>query len=125
VNALFTTVHNGANGAAVYEGSVVGHYNLTKAFNAGVSYMDMKGNETVDNNHAHQVGANVDHALSRRTSVYVLGLYQHANSDAQAQINGLNRADGASSNETQAIARVWHPQPFLSRAFGEAGTRCS
>lgn len=106
VNALFTTVHNSANGAAVYEGSVGGHYNFTPALSAGVSYMYMKGNETVDNNHAHQVGANVDYALSKRTSVYVLGLYQRANSGALAQINGLNSADGASSNATQAIARV-------------------
>ncbi|CAE6729798.1 hypothetical protein R69927_01755 [Paraburkholderia domus] len=105
-NALFTTVHNSANGASVYEGSVGAHYYFTPALSAGASYMYMKGNTTVDNNHAHQIGANVDYALSKRTSVYVLGLYQRANSGAQAQINGLNSSDGASSSATQAIARV-------------------
>ncbi|MFM0650144.1 porin [Paraburkholderia sediminicola] len=105
-NALFTTVHNSANGASVYEGSVGAHYNFTPALSAGASYMYMKGNATVDNNHAHQIGANVDYALSKRTSVYLLGLYQRANSGAQAQINGLNSSDGASSSATQAIARV-------------------
>ena len=105
-NALFTTVHNSANGGAIYEGSVGAHYNFTPALSAGVSYMYMKGNETVDNNHAHQIGGNVDYALSKRTTVYVLGLYQRANAGAQAQINGLNSADGASSNATQAIARI-------------------
>lgn len=106
MNALFTTVHNSANGGAVYEGSVGAHYNFTPALSAGASYMYMKGNSTVDNNHANQVGANVDYALSKRTSVYVLGVYQRANSGALAQINGMNSADGASSNATQAVARV-------------------
>ncbi|MGF6259431.1 putative porin [Paraburkholderia youngii] len=44
--------------------------------------------------------------LSKRTSVYVMGLYQRASSVGFAQINGMNSADGTSSGQTQAIARV-------------------
>ncbi|WP_233872112.1 porin [Paraburkholderia adhaesiva] len=105
-NALFTTVHNSLNGGSVFQGSAGAHYNFTPALSAGASYMYMKGNEVVNNNHAHQLAANVDYALSKRTSVYLIGVYQRANEGANAQINGFNSADGASSNATQAVARV-------------------
>jgi len=105
-NALFTTVHNSANGGSVYEGSVGAQYRITPALATGASYMYMKGNSVVDNNHAHQVAAIVDYSLSKRTSVYVLGLYQRASSGGFAQINGMNSADDASSGQTQAVARV-------------------
>jgi predicted porin len=105
-DALFTTVHNSLNGGSVYEGSMGAHYNFTPALSAGASYMYMKGNDVVDNSHAHQLAANVDYALSKRTSVYVLAVYQRASSGGLAQINGMNTADGASSGQTQAVARV-------------------
>nr|WP_322044683.1 porin [Paraburkholderia sp. J67] len=105
-NALFTTVHNSYNGGSVYEGSVGAHYYFTPALSAGASYMYMKGNDVVDNNHAHQLAAIVDYALSKRTSVYVLGVYQRASAGGNAQINGMNSSDGASSGQTQAVARV-------------------
>jgi predicted porin len=105
-NALFTTVHNSANGAAVYEGSAGVHYNFTPELSAGASYMYMKGNETVDNNHAHQIAGILDYALSKRTDVYVLGVYQRANAGADAQINGMNDSGDASDTPTQAVVRV-------------------
>lgn len=105
-NALFTTVHNSYNGGSVYEGSVGAHYYFTPALSAGASYMYMKGNDVVDNNHAHQVAVIVDYALSRRTSVYVLGVYQRASAGGYAQINGMNSSDGASSGQTQTVTRV-------------------
>ena len=105
-NALFTTVHNSANGGGVYEGSVGAHYNFTPALSVGASYMYMKGNAVVDNNHAHQLAGIVDYALSKRTSVYALAVYQRANAGANAQINGMNGTDDASSSPTQAVARI-------------------
>ncbi|MGF6542996.1 hypothetical protein [Paraburkholderia youngii] len=35
-----------------------------------------------------------------------MGLYQRASSGGFAQINGMNSGNGASSGQTQAIARV-------------------
>jgi predicted porin len=105
-NALFTTVHNSANGGAVYEGSFGLHYNFTPALSAGASYMYMKGNETVDNNHAHQIAGIVDYALSKRTDVYLLGVYQRANSGADAQINGMNDSGDESDSPSQAVVRI-------------------
>ena len=105
-NALFTTVHNSANGGAVYEGSFGLHYNFTPALSAGASYMYMKGNETVDNSHAHQIAGIVDYALSKRTDVYLLGVYQRANSGADAQINGMNDSGDESDSPSQAVVRI-------------------
>ncbi|MGI4857610.1 MAG: porin, partial [Janthinobacterium lividum] len=105
-NALFTTVRNSANGGALYEASMGARYNFTNAWNSGVSYMYMKGNSVVDNNHAHQIAAILEYAFSKRTSVYVLGLYQRANEGASARINGLNGSADGSTTNTQSIARV-------------------
>ncbi|GLU30198.1 porin [Trinickia caryophylli] len=105
-NALFTTVHNSANGGSVYEGSIGARYNFAPALSAGASYMYMKGNDVVDNNHAHQFAGILDYALSKRTSVYLLGVYQRANSGASAQLSGMNSTAYASSDASQAVVRV-------------------
>lgn len=104
---LVTTVHNSLNGASVYEGSVWANYHFTPALSASLSYMYMKGNAVVDDNHAHELSANVLYAFSKRTEVYVMGLWQKANSGSQAQIvTGLNSPDGASTSDSQAVVRV-------------------
>ncbi|WP_409937799.1 porin [Paraburkholderia sp. BCC1885] len=103
---LFTTVHNSLNGASVYEGSIGAHYQITPALSSGAAYMYMKGNAVLNNNHANQVAANVTYALSKRTQVYLLGLYQRANAGADAQINGLNDPGDASGNDAQSVVRI-------------------
>lgn len=105
-NALFTTVRNSANGGALYEASVGARYNFTEAWNAGASYMYMKGNGVVDDDHAHQIAAILEYAFSKRTSVYALAVYQRANDGAAARINGMNGTDDASTTNTQAVARI-------------------
>lgn len=107
--ALFTTVHNSANGASVYQGSAGAEYRFTPAVSVGATYMYMKGNAVVDNNHAHQFAGNVTYALSKRTDVYLLGVYQLANNGANAQINGIMNPptdEYASSSNSQAVVRV-------------------
>ncbi|WP_233856134.1 porin [Paraburkholderia sp. HD33-4] len=103
-NALFTTVHNSLNGASIWEAQAGGLYNVLPDLAVGASYMYMKGNDVLENQHAHQIAAQVSYLLSKRTTVYASGIYQRAASGGQALINGV--FDGASSSPTQAIARV-------------------
>lgn len=104
--ALFTTVRNSVNGGGVWMGQAGGVYQVTPAVSVGASYAYMKGNAEVANNHAHQVSAAVHYALSKRTVLYAAGVYQRANSGANAQINGVFDPNGASSGATQALARI-------------------
>jgi len=103
---LFTTVRNSINGGGIWMGQAGGVYQITPALSVGASYAYMKGNAELDNNHAHQVSTALQYALSRRTLVYVAGVYQRANSGANAQINGVLDPNGASSGATQALARI-------------------
>ncbi|MFM0698263.1 porin [Paraburkholderia sediminicola] len=105
-SALFTTVRNSASDGAVWMGELGGAWHLTEALLLGADYMYMKGNASLDNNHAHQVTTSLQYWLSKRTMVYVSGVWQRANNGAQAQINGVLDPDSASSSATQAIARV-------------------
>jgi predicted porin len=106
VNALFTNVRNSLNGGYVYQGSVGAEYHVTGAFKLGGSYMYMKGNATVDNNHANQWAGIAEYSLSKLTSVYLMGVYQRANAGAYAQLSGMNSSDEASGSNSQAIARI-------------------
>ncbi|WP_321893991.1 porin [Paraburkholderia tropica] len=105
-NALFTTVHNSANGGFVYEGSVGAEYHFTPAFMVGSAYMYMKGNATVNNNHANQFAGIAQYSLSKRTSVYAMALYQRSNAGSHAQLSGMNEMDEQSDTNVQAIARI-------------------
>ncbi|WP_322037101.1 porin [Burkholderia cepacia] len=106
LSALFTTVRNAASGGAAWMGEVGGTWKLTGATTLGADYMYMKGNATLDDNHAHQLTATVQYHLSKRTMVYASGAWQRASSGAHAQINGVLDPDGASSGANQAIARI-------------------
>lgn len=68
--------------------------------------MYMKGNDVVNNNHAHQMAVAADYALSKLSSVYLLGVYQRASAGALAQIAGMNTSAGASSGPAQVVVRV-------------------
>ena len=104
--ADFVTVRNSNNGAAAYAGQVGANWQITPAWSFAANYMYMKGNQELDNNHAHQLGASLNYSLSKRSMVYAEGVYQKASSGAQAAINGIMGPDGSSSTTSQAIARV-------------------
>lgn len=104
--ALVTAVRNAANGAAAWSAEGGFAWEPSPAWVIGASYMYMKGNDTLDNAHAHQISAAVQYWLSKRTMVYVSGVYQRASDGSYAQINGVMDPDGASSGVSQSIGRV-------------------
>ena len=89
-------------------------HQLTPALLVGAAYDSTRGSEVNGNSRAqyHQGALGVDYFLSKRTDVYVIGVYQHATGEtvnaagavvtATAGINGLS----GSSNQNQLAARV-------------------
>ncbi|MCI0151408.1 porin [Paraburkholderia sediminicola] len=106
MTALVTTVRNTFNGGAIAQGEAGAAYQLAPDWVLAANYMYMKGDKFLDNNHAHQVDAIVNHILSKRTLVYVEGVYQRTNSGAQALISGVLDPTGTSSGPSQFIARI-------------------
>jgi len=101
--ALYTAVRNEYNGAQVWQTELGGLWQMAPEWALSGAYMYMKGNEVVDNNHAHQLTAMLTYLLSKRTSVYVGAVYQRANQGAAAQINDVMVA---SSSASQFIGRI-------------------
>jgi len=87
-------------------------YAITPAFTAGLGYTYMHLNDAAKG-HFNQVDLSLDYALSKRTDVYVLGIYQNAagkngNTAVQAQIGDATSFFGPSGSEAQSqvAARV-------------------
>jgi predicted porin len=106
--ALFTTTRNVNSGASVYAAQVGANWTITPAVMLGGAYLYMKGNSELDNVHANQIGATLSYLLSKRSLVYVQGVYQRGSYGSNAQINGIELPAelGASSSSNQTIARV-------------------
>ncbi len=101
--ALYTAVRNERNGGMVWQAEVGGMWQIAPDVALSGAYMYMKGNDMVDNNHAHQLTAMLNYQLSKRTGVYMAGVYQRANKGANAQINDVMVA---SSSASQFIGRI-------------------
>jgi predicted porin len=106
MTALVTSVRNTFNGGAIGQGEVGGAYQLAPDWVLAANYIYMKGNEFLENNHAHQVNAVVNHLLSKRTLMYIEGVYQRTNAGAQALISGVLDSTGTSSGPSQFIGRI-------------------
>ena len=100
--------------ATFNNGEINFKYQLTPALILGAAYDYTQGSK-IDNASAakyHQGSLGVDYFLSKRTDVYVIGVYQHASGNAldadgrvvqaTAAINGLS----GSSTTNQVAARV-------------------
>ncbi|MBN4667686.1 porin [Pandoraea nosoerga] len=92
-------------GARVSNYELNGTYNLTPSLLLGLSYTytdaSTRSATLADlSPKYHQVNAAVDYSLSKRTDVYLVGIYQKAAGDATAA--SINGAGGASSTKTQA-----------------------
>ncbi|RKT25147.1 putative porin [Paraburkholderia sp. RAU2J] len=100
--------------ATFNNGEINFKYQLTPALLVGAAYDYTRGAEIngADRAQYHQGSVGVDYFLSKRTDVYLIGVYQHAlgetlnqagaTVDATAGINGLT----GSSNQNQFAARV-------------------
>ncbi|UKD17832.1 porin [Burkholderia aenigmatica] len=106
--ALFTTTRNVNSGASVYATQIGANWMVMPTVSLGGAYLYMKGNARLSNVHANQFRATLSYLLSKRSLVYVQGVYQRGSDGAHAQINGVELPEslGASTTSTQAIVRV-------------------
>ena len=89
-------------------------YNLTPALGLGVAYTFTDQNESLfgfsQSQRFHQIGAQADYALSKRTDVYAQVAYQHGSGNGVvAQIyNGTFGGNSTSDNQTAATVGLRH-----------------
>ncbi len=109
-NTRFESITNTSSKANAYE--IGGKYAFTPALTAGLGYTftDLDGSV---GGRWNQADASIDYALSVRTDVYVLGIYQHAAGsnkgvDVQSQIGSSTSFFGSSGTgaNSQVAARI-------------------
>ncbi len=105
LDALYINTHNTFNGAHVDTYEVGALYSFAPDTYAYLQYIFADGNEVLTDNKSHQIGLTLDYLLSKRTDVYINGIYEHASggSDVFAAISG---APGTSTTGNQTVVRV-------------------
>jgi predicted porin len=96
---------NGSHDLHYQNYEISGVYFITPVFTIGAGYTFTDGLDHANNQSPkyHQGNLIAQYSLSKRTSVYAMGSYQHAAGSAQnAQITGFN----PSSTENQVVTRV-------------------
>ncbi|KFG95225.1 porin [Burkholderia paludis] len=108
-NVLYTYTKNTLTGARIDVGQIGANWFISNAWTLGANYEYMKGNAILQNNKAHQLTSSLMYWFSKRTAVYVEGVYQYASGDDPATgawINGLFGSNAGSSSHSQAIGRL-------------------
>jgi predicted porin len=89
---------------------VNGKYNLTPALGLGLAYTFSNVRSDIAGVNAkgrfHQIGAQADYSLSKRTDVYAEVVYQHASHGSNAFIYNPTSGSGFSSSQNQTAATV-------------------
>ncbi|MFL9964888.1 porin [Paraburkholderia sediminicola] len=99
------------SGTAVFNDAEVSvQYDLGHAIRVGMAYDYLKGNGIDSNPGAiyNQVAANAAYYFSKRTSVYLVGVYQHASgtdSRGKAAVAAMNQQT-ASTSASQSLVRI-------------------
>jgi predicted porin len=102
---LYTNTKNTLSGAEINVYEAGANWNFAQVWWLGASYELMDGNAQLSDNKANQVAATLSYALSKRTTLSLTALYQHASGDSaqtQAWINLLQ----PSSTSSQALVRI-------------------
>jgi predicted porin len=113
VGVAYTQVHAdnfvSIPGAALRQNNyeVNGKYNLTPALGLGLAYTFTQDKAGTDKTRFHQIGAQADYSLSKRTDVYAQVVYQHAMGDENnASIYNGDSTTNASTSPNQTAATI-------------------
>jgi GBP family porin len=97
-------LHNSSGRFTNYE--VNGRYNLTPAWSLAAAYTFTQSRIAGVSPKWNQVSLLTDYALSKRTDVYLLGIYQHVSSVGNSGITADINTLGSSSTTSQVAATV-------------------
>ncbi|WP_322067312.1 porin [Burkholderia ubonensis] len=103
-------ISNNGSGARFNNYELQGKYNFTPALSMTAAYTFTDGKLKGASPKWNQVSLMADYALSKRTDVYLMGVYQHVhgtgNSGITADINGLSASD--SNHQTSVSVGLRH-----------------
>lgn len=102
-SGMYEAVRNVTTGGLIYELTSGANWLVRPDFSLSASYAYVKGNAPLDNHHGHQMAAIAEYFLSKRTSVYMMGVYQRASAGADATITGTG---AVSSGQNQFVGRI-------------------
>ncbi|SOE98784.1 Outer membrane protein (porin) [Burkholderia sp. OK233] len=109
-NLLYTNTKNTLTGGQVDVFDIGVETPIAGLWSVGGDYQFMKGNNQLDGNKAHELGAMLRYSVSKRTSAYAEAVYQHTlggtSGGHNAWINGLLGPDGGSDTSNQTLLRV-------------------
>jgi len=113
-NTHFLPVAAGGSTANIFEGGVKYAFNSALSLSGAYAFTDLTGTKS---GHWHQVNLTLDYALSKRTDVYVLGVYQKASGsnggvNNQAEIGSsssyFGNSGGGTTNQIAARMGIRH-----------------
>ncbi|WP_321888637.1 porin [Paraburkholderia bannensis] len=103
MSGMYEAIRNATTGGEIYELTTGVNWLVRPDFSLSGSYAYTKGNRVVGTQHGHQFAAIAEYFLSKRTSVYVMGVYQRASGDSLASITGTG---AVSDGQNQLVARI-------------------
>jgi len=106
LNMLYTNTKNTLTGGMVQVAQVGGLYAFMPDLRLGANYQYMKGNAALSHNKAQQVTSALQYSLSKRTTVYVEGVYQWTGGDVEGGHNAWINGASQSSSDHQIIGRL-------------------
>lgn len=102
-SGMYLGIRDTTTGALIYEGTTGVNWLVRPDVSLSASYAYVKGNEVLGSAHGHQFAGIAEYFLSKRSSVYVMSVYQRGSSGSLATITGTG---AVSDSQNQLVARI-------------------
>jgi predicted porin len=106
LSGLYTNTKNTLTGGAVQVEQIGGLYSFNHVVRLGANYQYWSGNAQLEHNKAQQITTALQYSLSKRTLVYIEGVYQWTGGDVSGGHNAWINGTDPSSSTRQAIGRI-------------------
>jgi predicted porin len=106
LSGLYTNTKNTLTGGVVQVEQVGGLYSFNHVVRLGANYQYWSGNAELEHNKAQQITTALQYSLSKRTIVYVEGVYQWTGGDVSGGHNAWINGTDPSNSTREAIGRI-------------------